>query len=89
MINLICSPQRSDLKSEYMIKNDVLTVAIGETTESFDFTGLAEGIAEEIITETLPINPIVSAEKIGDTINITVIRFYGVDEKEVFEDGTN
>lgn len=87
MINLIYSPQRADIKAEYIINNDVLTVKINDKTEAFDFTGLDEGIAEEIVAEVLPINPIVKVEKIGDTVNVTVIRFYGADEKEVFENG--
>lgn len=89
MINLIETPQRADLKVEYIANNAILTVKVNDITEVFDFTGLEEGIAEEIITEALPINPIISAKKTGDTINITVIRFYSEDEKEVFENGTN
>jgi len=89
MINLIETPQRADFKAKYTVGNDILTVKIGEVTEVFDFTGLDEGKAEEIIAETLPINPIISAEKIGDTINIKVIRFYTFEEKELFENGTN
>lgn len=89
MINVIYEPQESGYKAEYIVNNDTLTVKIGDMTETFDFTGLEEGIAEEIIAEVLPINPISSAEKVGDIINITVIRFYGEDEKEVFENGTN
>ena len=89
MIDLIETPQRADIKAEYTVNNDVLTVMIGYIKETFDFTELEEGIAEEIIAETLPVNPIISAEKIGETLNIKVIRFYGEDEKEVFENGTN
>lgn len=85
MINLIYTPQRANIKAEYIINNDILTVKIDGTMETFDFTGLEEGIAEEIIAEVLPINPIISAEKIGDIVNIQVIRFYGQDEKELFE----
>ena len=87
MINLIYTPQRADFKAEYMINNDVLTVNINKTIETFDFTGLEEGISEEIIAETLTVNPILSVEKIGDIVNVKVIRFYGEDEKEVFEIG--
>ena len=87
MINLTYTPQRADIKAEYIVNNDILVVKINDITETFDFTGLAEGMAEEIIAEVLPINPIVKAEKIGDTVNVTVIRFYGADEKEVFENG--
>ena len=89
MINLIYTPQRADIKVEYVINDDVLTVIIDNVTEIFDFTGFEEGIAEEIIAETLPINPIISAEKIGDTVNIKVIRFYTFEEKELFENGDN
>jgi hypothetical protein len=87
MINLIETPQRADFKAEYIVNNDILTVKINDVTETFDFTGLAEGVAEEIAVETLPINPIISAEKIGETVNIKVIRFYGQDEKGLFEGG--
>lgn len=89
MINLIETPQRADFKATYKVNGDVLTVTIGESTEIFDFTGLEEGIAEEIIAEEIPVNPIISAEKIGEIINIQVIRFYNFDEKEMFENGTN
>ena len=85
MIDLIKTPQRADIKVEYAINNDVLTVNIGEVTETFDFTGLEEGVAEEIVVEILPINPIVKVEKIGDAVNIEVIRFYSADEKGLFE----
>lgn len=87
MINLIYSPQRADIKAEYTVENDILTVTINELTEVFDFTGLEEGIAEEIVVEILPVNPIVSVEKTGDAINVTVIRFYSEEEKELFEVG--
>lgn len=87
MINLTETPQRADIKAEYIVNNDILVVKINDITETFDFTGLAEGMAEEIIAEVLPINPILKVEKIGDTVNVTVIRFYGADEKEVFENG--
>lgn len=89
MINLIETPQRADIKIEYITDNDVLTVIINDTSETFDFNGFPDGKSTEIIAEILPLNPILSAEKIGDIVNINVIRFYGEDEKEVFENGTN
>lgn len=87
MINLIKIPQRSDLEIHYRVENEKLVVTIGNITETFDFTGLRDGIAEEIIVEKLPINPILKAEKVGDIINIEVLRFYSFEEKEWFEDG--
>lgn len=89
IINLIKTPQRADIKVEYTINGDILTVTIDEITEIFDFTGFEEGIAEEIIAEHLPINPVISAEKIGDIVTVRVIRFYTFEEKELFENGTN
>lgn len=89
MINLSYTPQRADTKVEYIVINDILTVKINQKMETFDFTGLEEGIADEIITEILPISPIVSVEKTGDTIDIKVIRFYNAEEKELFENGRN
>lgn len=89
MINLIKTPQRADIKAEYKVDNDILTIEINGVSEVFDFTGPEEGVAEEIIVELLPINPIISVEKIGDTVNIQAIYFYGEGEKEVFENGKN
>lgn len=85
MINLIETPQRSNFKSNYEINCDVLTVEIGDKAETFDFTGLQEGCTDSIIADILPVNPVVSAEKVGDIVNVTVVRFYGESEKELFE----
>ncbi len=89
MIKLSYTPQRADMRAEYITNNDILTVKIGEVEETFDFTGLEKGIAEEIIADVLPINPIISAEKTHNIINIKVIRFYNSDEKELFENVTD
>lgn len=90
IINLTYTPQRSDYKAEYIVNNDTLVVRIDNIEEIFDFTGLEEGIAEEIIVEYLPIHPIESAKKSNDgVINIVARKFYGEDEKEVVEDGSN
>jgi hypothetical protein len=89
MIKVIETPQRSDMKISYSIDGDVLNVTIDDVTEEFDFTGFPEGQAEEITPGLLRVSPIISAEKVGDEITITLIRFYGEDEKEVFEIGEN
>lgn len=89
MISLIYTPQRADFKAEYIVEDDTLTVKIGEAEETFDFTGLEEGVAEEIIVEELPVNPIITVKKTGKEINIKVIEFYTFEEKEEFENGNN
>ncbi len=85
MINLIYTPQRSDLKAVYNTNDDILTVSINDIAETFDFTNLPEGVTKETTIEILPVNPIVAVNKIAETVNITVIRFYGEDEKDIFE----
>lgn len=90
MIKIIELPQRNDnMKINYTVDGDILHVTIDGVTEEFDFTGLPEGRMTEIEPDELMVNPIVEAEKIGDEIRITLIRFYGEDEKEVFEFGEN
>lgn len=86
MIELVEIPQRSDdYNIKYEINGDVLSVTVNGINEIFDFTGLPEGVAESIISENLPINPILSAKKIGDVVTIEVSRVYGHDEKHLFE----
>jgi hypothetical protein len=87
VIKLTETPQRADIKAEYTINGDILTVKIEGNTEVFDFTGLPDGQAEGIEIDSLPINPIVSVKKENDVIDVVAIRFYDADEKAVFENG--
>lgn len=87
MIEIVETPQYADFKISHTTTDDVLTIDIDGTTEDFDFTELPEGKAEDILVEFLPVNPVMGIEKIGDIITVTLIRFYGDDEKEVFENG--
>lgn len=84
MINLICTPQRADFKVDYNVNNDILTVKIGEIIETFDFTDAPEGVTE-INIKSLPVNPILAVEKIGNDTEVIAIRFYGEDEKSIYE----
>lgn len=85
MIELIKTPQRADIKALYEVKDDVLTITIGEMKEVFDFTGLPEGRAENITTDILNINPVIGAEKTGDIVTVTVIEFYDDKERAAYE----
>ena len=87
MIKIIETPQCSSYKYTYEIKDNILTLTMNEETEVLDLTELEEGQAESIELEVLPINPVVSIEKTGDVIEVTLIRFYDDDEKELFENG--
>ena len=87
MIKTIETPQYSSFKYTYEIRDDVLTLTMNEETEILDLTDLPEGQAESIELEVLPINPVVTIEKTGEIIEVTLIRFYDSDEKDVFENG--
>ena len=87
MIKIIETPQYSSFKYTYEIKGDVLTLKMNEESEVLDLTELEDGKAESIELEVLPINPVVAIEKTGDVIEVTLIRFYDSDEKDVFEHG--
>lgn len=89
MIKIIETPQYSSYKYTYEIEGDILTLTMNEETEVLDLTELEEGRAESIELEVLPINPVISIEKTGEVIEVTLIRFYDSDEKEVFENGEN
>ena len=89
MIKVTEAPQRSDYTIHHTVNGDILIVTIDDTTEEFDFSGLPEGMAEEIVPDSLPLNPIMSAEKVGDEIKITLLRLYGEDEKGEFENVEN
>ena len=87
MVKIIETPQYSSFNYSYEIKGDVLTLTMNEETKALDLTDLEEGQAESIELEVLPVNPVVSIEKTGETIKVTLIRFYDDAEKELFENG--
>lgn len=89
MIKIIDTAQYATYKISHEINGDTLTVTVGNKTEEFDLTNLPEGKSERVEVEVLPLNPVVSIEKTGDIITVTLIRFYGDDEKEMFESGKN
>ena len=80
------TPQRSDFyKATYDLTDDILVVTVNEVVEMFDFSVFPDGVAEEITPELLPINPIVSVKRANGELLITVIQFYGEDEKAKYE----
>ena len=87
MIKILETPQYSSFKYTYEVDGDVLTLTMNEETEVLDLTDLEDGKAESVELEVLPTNPVVSIEKTGEVIEVTLIRFYGDDEKDVFENG--
>ena len=80
------TPQRSDIyRVTYELNECVLKITLNDIEEVFDFTEFEDGIAEKIKPDELPLNPIVSLEKINGEIHVTVIQFYGESEKHEYE----
>jgi hypothetical protein len=80
-MNIKHSPQRSDNVVEYDFGNDKITVTVNNESDTFDFSGFTDGIAENIET-SLPVNPIISAEKKEGILHLELINFIGADATE-------
>ena len=87
MIKIIEVPQRADIKISYEVNGEILEITIDKVKETFDFTGLPDGVMEEIEVTSLPINPILSAKKVDGVLTVELLRFYSFEEKGEFENG--
>lgn len=72
MMKVYLGPQMNDEeKIIYSFEGDVVTVTLGDITDTFDFTGVPDGslelsdpiTGEDLIKTNLPIQPIISARK--------------------------
>ena len=70
------SPQRSDLNLSYTFNGEVIECTYGEQTDVFDFSAMPEGKMVGIETD-LPINPIISAERINGELFVELLYFHG------------
>lgn len=80
-------PIRSDYRISHIINEDILTVTIDGIEEEFDFTGMPDGVLEDIEVDFLPLNPILNAIKELGVLTIDLCRFYSFEEKYLFEEG--
>jgi hypothetical protein len=82
MIRLLYSPQFSARRIEYQLEGEVITATLdsGES-DTLDFSGLPDGRAETI-NSTLPVNPIVSAERKAGILQLELLKFIGLDATE-------
>jgi hypothetical protein len=76
------SPQFSTKRISYQIAGEVVTATLdtGET-DTFDFSALPDGRAEEVST-SLPVQPIVSAERVNGVLHLELLKFIGLDASE-------
>lgn len=76
------SPQFGVRRIDYELAGEVLaaTLDTGET-DVFDFLGLPDGRAEGIET-TLPVQPIVTAERVAGVLQLELLKYIGLDATE-------
>lgn len=78
---VILSPVRSDKSISYVYNGEVIIATIDGQTDDFDFSEVPDGKLGEVET-SLPINPIVSAERIDGDLYVVLINFISSDATE-------
>lgn len=78
-MKILYSPQVSDRKLTYEFNNDVVTATLNGVTDTFDFSGMPDGIADSIESEVFDFNPILSAKKENNILYLELINFIGED----------
>lgn len=75
MIKILYSPQVNELDNiRYTIQGEVIIVKFNQLTDTFDFTNLPDGVVQGI-ESTLPVNPIINAERENGILYIEVLNF--------------
>lgn len=82
MMKVLFSPQVSERVLKYEFKNDVVTATLNGVTDTFDFSGMPDGIADSIESEVFDFNPVLSAKKESNTLYLELINFIGTDATE-------
>lgn len=89
MINIEFTPQRGDFTYEYRLYDKAIEIRMNNVVEMFDFSTFPDGRVEEIVAEDIAVNPILDVFINNGDITMILLKFYGEDEKEVFELGKN
>lgn len=82
-MEIYLSPQVSDRTIAYHFDTDQITVEYEGKTDTFDFSGVPDGVLEsDGITTILDINPIVSAKKEAGLLKVELLNFISSDATE-------
>lgn len=89
-MQVLLSPQRpvnGEDKIDYEFGNDIVTATYKGVTDTFDFSGMPDGRAENIDT-TLEVNPIISAERKDGVLYVKLKNYIGegATDEEKFPD---
>jgi hypothetical protein len=80
-LKVLYSPVRSDKFIGYSFAGEIITCDMEEGRDTFDFSGMPNGIAENITT-ILPFNPILRAERKDGILSVELIKYIGPDATE-------
>lgn len=81
-MKIVYTPQRNDAVVEYRFAGEAVTAVIADQSETFDFTGMPDGRAESITADTLPICPVLSAERANGDLTVKLLYWYGADAED-------
>lgn len=89
-MKILLSPQvRDDNKIWYEVNEEKITVTINDITDTFDFTGLPNGVLKllddegnSLIKTTLPEIPIIRAEKVDGELTVEILFSINIDETD-------
>lgn len=88
MLIIIESPEYSNHTMSYGVSGDILTVTVNGVMDWIDFSQFPDGEAFfKDVDSILPVDPFFNIKKVDGVTTVTLRRFYGDDEKEVFESG--
>ena len=73
------SPQVSDKKLIYEFNNDVVTATMNGVTETFDFSGMPNGVADSIESGAFDFNPVISAKKENNILYLELLNYISED----------
>jgi hypothetical protein len=80
-LRVLYSPVRSDKFISYSFANEVITVDMEEGRDTFDFSTMPDGKAQNITT-ILPFSPILNAERVDGILSVELIKYIGADADE-------
>ena len=80
-MRVLFSPQLSEDKIEYSFEGETITATLNGMSDTFDFSEFPNGRAENI-NSTLPIKPIVSAERKDGELYVVLLNYIDEDATE-------
>ncbi len=81
-MNILFSPQRNDIKINYMFNNEVITAEYKGIVDTFDLTAFPEEAEFTGITTILDIKPLLDVKREEGELYVTLLNFIGANSSE-------